>query len=57
VIYGFIFFGFALANLMSYFIGTFAQDNLGWSGIFWIAFAFTVGAGFLNIFFKENRKW
>ena len=57
IIYGFIFFGFAVANILAFIVAKFGLKYLTYPGIFWIGFGLTLIAGILNIFLKENLNW
>eukprot|EP01015_Nassula_variabilis_P022184 TRINITY_DN403_c0_g1_i7.p1 TRINITY_DN403_c0_g1~~TRINITY_DN403_c0_g1_i7.p1 ORF type:complete len:499 (+),score=56.73 TRINITY_DN403_c0_g1_i7:70-1566(+) len=57
VIYGIVFIAFALANLNSYLILNRELESIGWDGLWWIAFGYTVLAFTLLLFFKPEHQW
>lgn len=57
LIYGFMFAGYTITNISSYLISTFALGTLGWPGLFWICFGFTICAMILNFIFNERKDY
>jgi len=52
-IYSVVFFGLTTANLAAFFVSKYGQKSLGWNGIFWLSFGFTIFALVLTILFDE----
>jgi len=57
VIYGFIFVGYTLTNIGAYLLTTFGLDAVGWGGVFWICFSFTILSGVLNSIFNIRYEF
>eukprot|EP01017_Pseudomicrothorax_dubius_P015901 TRINITY_DN1813_c0_g1_i1.p1 TRINITY_DN1813_c0_g1~~TRINITY_DN1813_c0_g1_i1.p1 ORF type:complete len:125 (+),score=18.31 TRINITY_DN1813_c0_g1_i1:191-565(+) len=57
VMYGFIFIGFAISNLLAYVISTELNASIGWGGVFWIALGISVIPLLLNFRFPQDHQW
>jgi hypothetical protein len=54
LLYGIIFFGFAISNMMSYLITQFGMAGISWVGLFWVCFGLSVFAFVINFLFDEK---
>jgi MFS family permease len=57
IMYGLIMNAFAFSNLAAFLIMNNLQPSIGWSGLWWIGFVFSVIALVISLFYKQEHNW
>jgi hypothetical protein len=57
IIYGVLFFGTGLSNMIAYLLMKFTLADIHYIGLFWIMFGVNVASLILGIMFNQKHNW
>ena len=55
--YGGLFFGIGIANMIGFILYYFLTPGIGYDGVFWIIFGINCFSLILGLIFKEEHNW